>query len=55
MYKMCKSICTLLVLIRFSKVMYFFFICNNNLQLIFHFTPPYNFRAEYQLFSQKLF
>lgn len=54
MYKMCKNICTLLVLIRFSKVMYFFFICNNNLQLIFHFTPPYNLRAEYQLFSQKI-
>lgn len=54
MYKMCKSICTLLVLIRFSKVKHFFINCNSTLQLIFHFTPPYNLRAENQLFSQKI-
>jgi len=55
MYKMCKSICTLLVLIRFSKVMYFFFICNNNLQLIFHFTPPTIFVLNINYLAKKLF
>ena len=55
MYKMCKSICTLLVLIRFSKVMYFFLYLQQQFAINFSFyPPPYNFSAEYQLFSQKI-
>lgn len=47
---------TIRVLIRSSKVMYYFPKNNNIFALIFHFTPPYNFIADYQsLTAIKLF
>ena len=47
---------TIRVLIRSSKVMYYFPKNNNIFALIFHFTPPYKFIADYQsLTAIKLF